>query len=113
MNEQEILLELAAKAIRMETSLLPSESDPNRPHKRPWQIEDSEWNPLTNDGDAFRLAIELGIEIHPDNEIAEVHTAYVAGWLGYNKFEEYGDDKFAATRRVIVRSAAHIGELMP
>lgn len=53
------------------------------------------WNPLTDDGDALRLAVKLGI------------------WtLTYSDDDwEYCDhDGYAATRRAIVRAAAAIGE---
>ena len=58
------------------------------------------WNPLTDDGDALRLAVKLKIEI---------------GWVGNqvaaNNACEIGD--YAATRRAIVRAAAEIGKAMP
>lgn len=50
------------------------------------------WNPLTDDGDAFRLAVALGLTV-----IVAVH----------------GDDPYAATRRAIVRAGAAIGRTMP
>lgn len=80
------------------------------------------WNPLTDDGDALRLAIKLNIEIRPDAQVFETCTAYMVGAYGYNERElwyedENGDartdDPMTATRRAIVRSAAKIGEAMP
>lgn len=67
------------------------------------------WNPLTDDGDALRLAVKLGIHIgpNPGNGCA---IAYNAEHIAE---EEYSEDKAAATRRAIVRAAAAIGESMP
>lgn len=53
------LLELAAKAAGIETTLLPSLDDPNRPYSRAWELEDSNWNPLESDADAFQLMVKL------------------------------------------------------
>jgi hypothetical protein len=50
------------------------------------------WNPLINDGDALRLAIDLGMILHFDGEL-----------LAAKK------DPYAATRRDIVSIAAKIG----
>lgn len=74
------------------------------------------WDPINDDGEAMRLAVDLGIEIHPDNTCAETSTAFMIGNFGYNTFEEwakYGGDKHSATRLAIVRAAAEIGKAMP
>ena len=65
-----------------------------------------EWNPLTDDGDAMRLAVKLQISII-NNDIA----AWVAiGDTQLVRAEElYDNDPYAATRRAIVRAAAEIG----
>lgn len=66
----------------------------------------NEWNPLTEDGDALRLAVKLNIDINPlwgD----ECCTQSVGGDFFY---EERGENPYAATRRAIVRAAAAIGE---
>jgi hypothetical protein len=67
------------------------------------------WNPLTDDGDALRLAVKLDLNIFQahgnayamesegeDNGIATAHYA----------------DKYSATRRSIIRAAAEIGRAM-
>jgi hypothetical protein len=56
------------------------------------------WNPLENDGDAFRLAVRF--------DLLDEH----AGFL-YTLHVELGrqPDRLAATRRAIVRAAAAIG----
>lgn len=68
----------------------------------------SQWNPLTDDGDALRLAVKLGLDID--------RTAQ--GWVTIHSYERQrsfesvslGDDLYAATRRAIVRAAAEIGK---
>lgn len=74
-------------------------------------IEYQPWNPLTDDGDALRLAVmlQLGISIPPvvDGRI-EVVTFYgpIISIVEYPQ----NDDRQAATRRAIVRAAAEIGK---
>lgn len=58
------------------------------------------WNPLTDDGDAFRLAVMCRITPHIDGNLTE--AASTAGFFS----EPHLDDPFAATRRAIVRAAA-------
>jgi hypothetical protein len=70
-----------------------------------------EWNPLTDDGDAFRLAVKLRIEVEPwihgDSACARAAVREVL-------IDEphYGDDPERATRRAIVRAAAELGRSM-
>lgn len=69
------------------------------------------WNPLTDDGDALRLAVKLRMKVYPGE-------AY--GWDGAivdysHKFSGVCDetedpDPYAATRRAIVRAAVEIGK---
>lgn len=61
------------------------------------------WNPLTDDGDALRLAVKLKFDIEWD--FNEVSVNYAAA-----EFEK--EDPYAATRRAIVRAAAAIGETL-
>lgn len=61
------------------------------------------WNPLTDDGDALRLAVKLSLLIDIDND--DSGTAVSPGGF----WEAHCDDPCAATRRAIVRAAAHIG----
>jgi hypothetical protein len=66
------------------------------------------WNPLVNDGEALRLAIETGITIDAPKDWGFVYAG------GQGSFSEpIGDDKMAAVRRAIVRAAADIGKAMP
>ena len=83
----------------------------------------SRWNPLTDDGDALRLAVKLGISItpYPIYNSENRHSIIAkqrrkSDTLRENNptevIEIYGSDEYAATRRAIVRAAASIGEQM-
>lgn len=107
------LLEMAAKAAGIE---LKWSSDPDIPPRAipSWEL----WSPLTDDGDALRLAVKLsmmgglGVAIYcPDTDDP---TAVVADHDSANCCEEVkSNDPYAATRRAIVRAAAEIGKEMP
>jgi hypothetical protein len=109
------LLELAAKAAGL-------------PHPR-WNEahgylmiglggDTQEWNPLTDDGDALRLAVKLGFDLRIKTL---PHAIYVEVGNGFalSAMETLTDvrqkpfDIYAATRRAIVRAAATIGRNMP
>jgi hypothetical protein len=88
------LLELAAKAVGLEEAKL--------------RIEFNQWNPLTDDGDALRLAVKLLLEVcvwHTDTTVLtsddDISTLS----------EPANGDSYAATRRAIVRAAAEIGRM--
>jgi hypothetical protein len=57
------------------------------------------WNPLTDDGDALRLAVKLNL--------------WEAVRDGYQHADSLDTDPQAATRRAITRAAAEIGKGMP
>ena len=76
--------------------------------RRNYVNERAFWNPLTNDGDALRLAVKLRICSGPNLNGDRV-VAFGDG--PNNQTEPYGDDPYAATRRAIVRAAAEIGKL--
>lgn len=66
--------------------------------------KDYVWNPLTDDGDALRLAVKLNIDVVQNANCSELWVAAVGP---YTEAEcMYGDDPYAATRRAIVRAAA-------
>ena len=73
-----------------------------------------EWNPLTDDGDALRLAVKLGQIGHFCVNLGSgaVSTEDPAGKPLPVLFacEDMTGDPFAATRRAIVRAAAEIGK---
>jgi len=66
-----------------------------------------DWNPLTDDGDALRLAVRLRLLISL-HERFEVHVVW---WRNGERGEirETDKDSYVATRRAIVRAAAEIG----
>ncbi len=66
------------------------------------------WNPLTNDGDALRLAVQLKTPMQfPDWENI---TRTWASKSNPDAFDElHKGDPYAATRRAITRAAAEIG----
>lgn len=74
------------------------------------------WNPLSDDGEAFRILIDLGITIRRGVGIV------TADYLFFNPdtIDEYKvicqmvlDDYRLAARHAIVRAAAEIGSSMP
>ena len=75
-----------------------------------WNGPDREWNPLTDDGDALRLAVMLGICPAVDQKQASAMVSLDA--VSWCDLEEVGNDPYAATRRAIVRAAAEIGRNM-
>ncbi|SOY65646.1 conserved hypothetical protein [Cupriavidus phytorum] len=73
------------------------------------------WNPLTDDGDAMRLAVKLHIPISFPFKSDDLQTRgnTVVTWSENEPHEEEeGDNCFAAARRAIVRAAAEIGRAM-
>lgn len=90
MNTDAELLRLAARVagITMENS----QDD---------QLDFFNWNPLTDDGDALRLAVGLRIAV---SQFGSECAAQRAGWPIFT--EEFKGDNCRATRRVIVRAAA-------
>jgi hypothetical protein len=75
------------------------------------------WNPLTDDGDALRLAVKLKIDFYIGDDDGE--AAY-AGFFDVTRnnrqrfeIERFeNSDPHIATRRAIVRAAAEIGRNM-
>ena len=66
-----------------------------------------DWNPLTDDGDAMRLAVRLDMFVDIKNGFSGaqvIHKSFCS--------EEHKGDPCAATRRAIVRAAAEIGKKM-
>lgn len=75
------------------------------------------WNPLTDDGDALRLAVKLGLAISIDQVELMTHAHHEEAWKGsiekwycHPTSKDGSQDAYAATRRAIVRAAAAIGE---
>ena len=115
MTTDKELLELAAKAAGID--IVPCTcSDARWPfkHHEVKSGKHGHWNPIVDDGDALRLAVnlQLGISIPPvvDGRI-EVVTFYgpIISIVEYPQ----NNDRNAATRRAIVRAAAEIGKAVP
>lgn len=72
------------------------------------------WNPLADDGDALRLAIDLGIGVRYEKnappELNLPRECAVAVTEDRRWFSEEAPDQYAAARRAIVRAAAEIGK---
>lgn len=103
MNDRE-LLEAAAKAAGMSCKHF-SERWGGLHVQQPdnsgeWYI----WDPLTDDGDALRLAVKLRLVVDVGDQAVHAFKE------GPGEVEAHGDDPYAATRRAIVRAAAALGE---
>ena len=95
------LLELAAKAAGIELDWFgdgtPAIKEKDENIDPVWAFMDP-WNPLTDDGDALRLAVKLGM--------------FMRGIVRDIPDGEFIKDPYAATRRAIVRAAAEIGRTL-
>ena len=121
MNDKE-LLELAAKAAGIVGEWVKWHDVINNGWKE--GIDEGSqnlWNPLTDDGDALRLAVKLRLSIKLEDSTASAAgiAAYQLGAptmdkLGpwYRKEWNSDSDPYAATRRAVVRAAAEIGRAM-
>lgn len=109
MNSDRELLELAAKAAGLRVAwlaygsmvLLDTQSNEGC----------DAWNPLTDDGDALRLAATLRLEIMVMDGFGQVWCEDKYGI--YRARVDFSDDIAADYRRAIVESAAMIGRSMP
>lgn len=105
------LLELAAKAAGIEGRRC-VENEPIQANLRTgmWcDLLEDVWNPLTNDVDAFRLAVDLCIDIKPGQTKMSAWCHSIHDWLT----ETVVNDKYATLRKVIVLAGAEIGKTMP
>ena len=110
MNDKE-LLELAAKAAGIKLTWfngLPKDTTGFHPAQNIFPA--TSWNPLTDDGDALRLAVKLGIDLVQHSKLSEgrLECAAFGDW-SVCEIVPYEGDPYAATRRAIVRAAAAIG----
>lgn len=101
-KEQRRLLELAAKAVGVDVWWTDEYGGCFLRQKTSPVI----WNPLTDDGTALRLAIDLELDVSLGKNGAVVE-------FGKLQIEELNaNDPYAAVRLAIVRAAAAIGEKM-
>lgn len=100
------LLELAAKAVGgiydPLTNCITSDGG----------IEFEQWEPLEDDGDAFRLMVALNLEVERCKDGTRI---YVGEYNCAPYMEETSDtqDILGAARRAIVQAAADIGRNIP
>ena len=98
------LLELAAKAAGMQIFVWGKKGSENYCIKNNDGTPGNRWNPLTDDGDALRLAVKLNLfNTRPKGY----------EWPDVELFAQHEDDPYAATRRAITRAAAESGKAMP
>ena len=96
------LLELAAKSINLPGTWVEGFG---------YRVDCEEpyfWNPLTDDGEAFGLAVDLEFDL-------ALHEGRSGAFLLRGEIEAYephNDTPYAATHRAIVRAAAEIGKGM-
>jgi hypothetical protein len=104
------LLEMAAKAAGLDVVRFNGEFNALECTNLPWFR--LYWMPLTNDGDALRLAAKLGLHLSLHGYADVVNGSddvTIAAHKWAEAVEHHGDDQCAATRRAIVRVAAEIG----
>jgi hypothetical protein len=75
-----------------------------------WNEPEDLWNPLTDDGDALRLAVRLNLSIDIQGDLVEVILPPDYGYISIK--EVFSTDPYAATRRAIVMAAAEIGKTL-
>lgn len=76
-------------------------------HYNRWELNGKSWWPLTDDGDALRLEVELRMLV----DVTRFSTTAIANG-DIHVTEKHNGDPYAATRRAIVRAAAAIEEGM-
>lgn len=119
------LLELAAKAAGIDY-----DPDKSKPHPvngafwglwliikgEPYEGQRCRWKPLTDDGDALRLAVALNLDVLQEPVSSKSNAVEVVANIEGIEFQPWAwenraPDPYAATRRAIVRAAAEIGRL--
>lgn len=100
MSTDRELLELAAKAAGLEFDMLAG-----KPIRRDPDGQPVYWNPLTDDGNALRLAVTLDFRVSPGLAVTKRNGSFGEGSTAKSA------DPYAATRRAIVRAAAAMVKL--
>jgi hypothetical protein len=114
MNTDKELLELAAKAAGLNVKMYEFDQDDNFKGLivgRRGTKEKTLWNPLVSDGDALRLAVILNLTVctGPCQASATSISGALSGF--FPKEDTIEQNAFAATRKAIVRAAAHVGQM--
>lgn len=103
------LLEMAAKAAGAlacwSSTLDEWQKDLTDPY-----VGGKKWNPLTDDGDALRLAAKLCLNVFIGHEATGVNDGEIPTRKFPSSIEAHRGDPYAATRRAIVRAAAELGK---
>lgn len=110
-NDRE-LLELAAKAGDVELGDERTECGISLTMEDGRHRSLPKWNPLTDDGDALRLAVKLNICVF-NNEYASWAATGSLQEVRGEELHNGGVDPYTATRRAIVRAASEIGRAKP
>jgi len=111
MTDRELLV-LAAKAARYPVRGIAAQMVAYLPDDAPHLVigndrgGDSVWNPLTGDGDAFRLAGRLELDVMHRVVGGKRVEVLAAGGPLIQEF--YEGEPYAAVRRAIVRAAAEV-----
>lgn len=113
MNDRE-LIELAGKACGLGDLLQWDDASGCVKYPYPSELTDGHlWNPLSDDGDALRLAVRLELDLTRNlYAVAATGRSPTHGTPGEHLTirEDFKSDPYAATRRAIVRAAAEIGK---
>lgn len=113
MND-ELLLRLAAKAAGIEVEFL-LQADGSQTSVAKYEAFDVDgclWNPLINDGDAFKLAIDLGMQVNVEGS-GENEAVWADDTMVWVNSKYAQGDRRKAARSAIVSVAAQRGEQMP
>lgn len=111
------LLEMAAKAAGIDLRWKLGVHQITLPPALPYYLVgglDQYWNPLTDDGDALRLAVKLGIDVEMHGMLVNFPFCCASAKNAEIQCEEEAVhvDDLASVRRAIVRAAAAIGSAM-
>lgn len=108
MNDRE-LLELAAKAAGMPLGGWEPCAGGFFTYSHRGSDERKTWLPLTDDGDALRLAVKLALNIDIQHHETEVFT-WDGVYLASEHVSVHPAHAYEATRRAIVTAAAKLGK---